>query len=180
MKTIAGIAAALALAGCVTGGPMTHYHVSEPYVFFSYAASRGAIPVMVVGDPYPGRRPQVESVVADALDRNFRFLGNPFRTVPPAPGEGTKVVVIFNGPDSTIVAGACDDPTRMGSGPSGPRTTARALYCGVGPYSEYWMSFPTPASPEDPAFREHMASLIYFGIPREPEPSKRLGDSPPP
>jgi hypothetical protein len=133
---------------------------------------------MVVGDPYPGRRPQVERAVLTALDHNFRSLGNPFRAVPPAPGEGTKVVVVFNGGDAMILHGVCNDPTRIGSAPAGPRLTARAVYCGVGPYSEYWMSFPAPGSPDDPQFHDHMARLIYFAVPREMAPSRRRGDSP--
>lgn len=179
MKKIAGIAAALALAGCVTGSPMTHYHVDDPYVFFSYAASRGVIPIMVVGEPYPDRRAQVETAVLAALDRNFRSLGNPFRAVPPAASEGTKVVVVFNGSDATILPGACSDPRAAGGGPAGPRLSARAVYCGVGPYSEYWISFPTPGSPEDPQFRDNMSRLVYFAIPREAEPSRRNGNQPP-
>jgi hypothetical protein len=175
MKRTAWIAAPLAVAGCVMGAPSTRYYVDDPYQFFSYAASRGVIPVIAVGEPYGGRRAEVESAIVGALDRNFPSLGNPFRAAPPTPGEGTKVVVVFNAsPTSHAV---CSDPTRYaGPAATGPTTTAYAVYCGVGPYSDYWLTFPTPASPADPQFHAHMRRLTYFAIPREQDPSRRNGD----
>lgn len=178
MKKGTGIAAVLTVAGCVTGAPSTQYHVVNPYVFFSHAASRGVIPVMAVGDPYPGRRAQVEAAIVAALDRNFRSFGNPFRAVPPAPGEGTKVVVVFNA--TPLAQGVCGDPSRNGGAPAGATTTAFAVYCGVGPYSEYWMSFPTPPSPDDPQFRAHMLQLTHYAIPREEDPARRNSTINPP
>ena len=34
------------------------------------------------------------------------------------------------------------------------------------------MSFPMPASPEDPKFAEMMAQLAYHTVPREPNPDR--------
>lgn len=163
---------ALAAAGCVTGAPRTTYHTDNPFSFLAYAASHGGVPVMVVGDPYPGRGAEVERVALAAMESNFRSLGNVFRAVPPAPGEGTKMVFVFNGQVPTTPQSICRDPTTAGGG-AAPTMTLNVVYCGVGPYSDYWMSFPAPASPDSPAFRERVSEVAYFAVPREINPERR-------
>jgi hypothetical protein len=93
--------------------------------------------------------------------------------MPPAPGEGTKIVVIFNAGRTPLARTVCADPTRIETGGPQDRLQAAAIYCGDGPYSEYSMSFPTPQSPEDPKFAELMEELAYNAIPRERDPARR-------
>lgn len=162
-----------ALAGCVIGAPRTTYHVDDPFSFLAHAASQGVIPVMVVGEPYPGRRDKVEDVVVQAFTRTFASLGHPFRATPPRAGEGTKIVVVFNAARPPLARTVCADPTQFGAGAAQSRTWAAAIYCGDGPYSEYSMSFPTPQSPEDPKFAEMMGQLAYYAIPRERNPDRQ-------
>lgn len=163
-----------ALAGCVIGAPRTTYHVDHPFQFLAYAASKGIVPVMVVGEPYPGRRELVENVVVQAFSRTFPSFGDVFRAMEPTAGEGTKIVVVFNAPRVPLARVVCADPTRIQTRESGQsRIWVAAIYCGDGPYSEYSMSFPTPQSPEDPKFAEMMGQLAYFTIPREPDPDRQ-------
>jgi hypothetical protein len=165
-------AAASGLSGCWFGAPRTTYHVDAPYNFLADAASRGIIPVMVVGEPYPGRRDQVEAALVTAFDRNFKSLNNPFRAMPPTAGPGTKIVVIFNAVGTPAARKVCEDPTQIATEPAKGRTSVAAVYCGDGPYSEYWLSFPTPQSPEDPKFPDMMNRLAYFTVPREANPER--------
>jgi hypothetical protein len=162
----------LAVAGCVTGAPRTTYHTDDPFSFLAHAASHGGVPVMVVGEPYPGRRADVESAAVAAMQTNFRSLGNAFRAVPPAAGEGTKMVFVFNGRVPTTPQSVCLNPAAAG-GAAAPTMTLNVVYCGVGPYSDYWMSFPAPPAPDSPAFRERVAEVAYYAVPREINPDKR-------
>ena len=165
-------AAASGLSGCWFGAPKTTYHVDDPYNFLTAAAMHGIVPVMVVGEPYPDKRDQVEAAVVAAFARNFTTLGTPFRAAPPTPGAGIKVVVIFNAVGTPPARKVCEDPTQVATEAAKARTSAAAVFCGDGPYSEYWLSFPAPQSPEDPKFTDMMNRLAYFAIPREPNPER--------
>jgi hypothetical protein len=162
-----------ALAGCVIGAPRTTYYVDEPFSFLAYAAAHGIVPIMVVGEPYPGRRAQVEDAVVQAFTRTFASLGTPFRAMAPTAGEGTKIVVVFNAARAPLARHVCADPSQIQTGGPQSRTWTAAVYCGDGPYSEYSMSFPAPQSPEDPKFAEMMAQLAYYTIPRERNPDRQ-------
>ena len=176
MKKIAYAAVALALGGCVTGSG-TVYHIDDPYQFFAYSAAHGGIPVVIVGNPYPDRRPQVEAASVAALERNFPSLRG-FRPVAAAPGEGTKVVLMFDPPNAPHASIVCRDPSSVSSGPgaSAARMTIGAVYCGVGPYSEAWLSFDRPAAPDSPQFTKMMNQIVSDAVPRRRDP-KRDSDS---
>lgn len=179
-RKLAVTAMALATGGCVIGSG-TLYHTDNPYQFFTYAAAHGGVPAMVVGDPYPGRRAQVESAAVAALERNFPSLGKAFWATPAARGDGTtKVVLMFNPPGIPLAAAVCADPTAVQSGPGGPRMTVDVVYCGVGPYSESWQSFDTPADPETPLFRDRLMQVVYDAVPRRRNPDRDNGDNAPP
>ena len=173
MNKIIAIVLALGVAGCVTAAPHTTYHVDDPYQFLAYAASRGSVPVMVVGDPYPGRRAEVEQAAVTAFQNNFPSFGKAFQTAAPAAGEGTKVVLVFAS-RPPFAPTACADPTRSAAaGAPGAGMMVSAVYCGVGPYSDYWMSFPAPASPDSPDFRQKLAQLAHHAVPRDINPDRR-------
>jgi hypothetical protein len=161
------------MGGCVIGG-QTIYHVDNPFQFLAHAASQGTIAVMVVGDPYPNKGDQVASVIAAAFDRTFASLGNPFRVMPAGPEKVSKIVVLFNTRHNISAHTVCDDPSEIASGTPGMgmRTSVRAIYCGDGPYSEYWMSFFAPSSPEDEKFAQLMRELALYTVPRERNPSQ--------
>jgi hypothetical protein len=159
------------LGGCVIGGS-TIYHVDDPFQFLAHAAGHGGIAIMVVGDPYPNRRDQVGSVIAEAFDRTFASLGNPFRVAEPSADPVSKIVVLFNAKNE-LARTVCADPTKIVTGSTGTRMSVRAYYCGDGPYSEYSMSFFPPSSSEDEKFAELMRQLAYNTVPREINPDRR-------
>jgi hypothetical protein len=178
-RTLLALAATAALSGCLSSTG-TIYHTDDPYSFFKRAANRGTVPVMVLGDPYPGRRAGVETAVLSALDRNFKSFGNPFRVVPPTPGTSSRVVVLFTAPGARPLADAvCRDASQPGlvAGPTADQIYMGAIYCADGPASEAWVWLAKPAGPEAPEFQEAMTSLINYALPREIDPTRRNSSS---
>lgn len=176
-KATLTVLAAVALAGCVTSSG-TNYNVVDPYLFFSRAARGGNFPVMIVGEPYPGRQPAVEAQVLSSLDRSFKSFGNPFKVVPPANSLSSRLVIVFNAPGRPLPQTSCANTTTLGGGvaPSaGGTLSASAVYCGDGPYSSTWISVDAPASPDSAEFAAAMDILIREALPRDPNPSERHG-----
>jgi hypothetical protein len=182
IATMLGVSGlAFGLAGCVTGAPTTTYHTDDPYSFLAYYASHGGVPIMVVGDPYPGRRAEVERAAVAAFERNFRSLGDSFRATPPTRGGFNKVVFVFNRPTPATVQSVCRDPAEAGGGGATQTMTVAVVYCATDtPFSDYWMTFPTPSAPSDPVFQQRLAEVAYFAVPREINPAKRNSSATPP
>lgn len=177
-NTLLATMAAVGLTGCLVSTG-TIYHIDDPYQFLSRAASRGAIPVMILGEPYPGRQVAVEAAVLDALDQNFRSFNKPFRVVPPGAGLSNGIVVLLSAADvksRPLAAAVCANPARPGLVVSqGANLDVGVVYCVDGPASEAWAWLAKPAAPETGEFQDAISRAIYEGLPREIEPSRRLG-----
>jgi hypothetical protein len=175
IKTLlAAVAAGLTgmLSGCVIGG-RTIYYVDDPFLFLAHAAAHGGLAIMVVGDPYPERRDQVNGAVLAAFDRTFASLDHAFRIAEQSADPVSKIVVLFNATNAVSAQTVCADPGKIAFGSAGVRTSVRALYCGDGPYSEYTMSFFILGSPEDETFADMMRQLALNTVPRERNPEQR-------
>jgi len=176
---VAGFAAAL--AGCVTSSGTT-YHADDPFLFFSSAGRAGAFPVVIVGQPYPGRQPVVEAAVAEGFSQTFSTFPKPaitsiddIRT--------QRLVILFNAPGRPLPRDICQRANQMAGGlggSAGASVEASAVYCGgAEPFSSAWISLPTPAGPETAEFRRAMETLIREALPREIDPSRRNSGDPP-
>jgi len=172
--------AATALAGCVLSSG-TRYHVVDPYLFFDRAARGGQFPVVVIGEPFPGKQPYVEAAIIDAMNRQFPRAGGSFGAVQDAGGLHSRYVVVFNAPGRPLAQSICANTASIAPGVgtgAGDTIYASAAYCGDGPYSSSWVSFPNPGSPDSPEFHDAMMRLVMESIPREPDPNERKGNDP--
>jgi len=180
-KSVAAAGFAAALAGCVTSSGTT-YHIDDPYLFFNSAGRAGGFPIVLIGQPYPGRQPGVEAAVVEGFSRNFSTYPKPaiaaqddIRT--------QRLVVLFNVPGRPLPQSVCQRANQIGAGvgaAAGATVEASAVYCGgAEPYSSAWISIPTPAGPETAEFRDAMVTLIRDALPRQEDPSRRNSkDSP--
>jgi hypothetical protein len=179
-KSALAAGVAVALTGCVTSSGTT-YHIDDPYLFFGSAARSGAFPVVILGQPYPGRQPAVEAAVADGFSRTFNTFPRP-AMVPSADVRSQRLVVVFNVPGHPLPRDICEKTAQMtgGTGGAGDTVSASAVYCGgVEPYSSAWVALPAPAGPDTAEFRNAMATLIREAIPREIDPSRRHSNDAP-
>lgn len=166
---------AVSLAGCVTSSG-TNYHIDDPYLFFNIAGRSGGFPIVLIGQPYPGRQPGVEAAVVDGFARNFSTYPKPvIASVDDIRTQ--RLVIIFNMPGRPLPLTICQRPGQIGAGigaSAGATVEATAVYCGgAEPYSSSWVSLATPAGPETAEFRDAMTTLIREALPREMDPSRR-------
>ncbi len=166
---------AVALAGCVTSSGTT-YHIDDPYLFFNNAGRAGGFPIVVVGQPYPGRQPGVDAALVESFSRNFSTFPKP--TIAATDDIRTqRLVVVFNVPGRPLAQNICRGANQLAAGAggsAGSTVAASAVYCGGGePYSSAWISIPAPAGPETAEFRDAMTTLIRDALPRQEDPSRR-------
>jgi hypothetical protein len=174
-RSALAVGSTLALAGCVTSSGTT-YHTDDPYRFFNSAGRAGGFPIVVVGQPYPGRQPGVEAAVVDGFSRAFSTF--PTAAIARVDDIRTqRLVIVFNVPGRPLPQSVCQKGSQIGAGvgaSAGSAVDASAVYCGgAEPYSSAWISLPTPAGPETAEFRDAMATLIREALPRDEDPSKR-------
>ncbi|MCD6073662.1 MAG: hypothetical protein K0Q70_545 [Rhodospirillales bacterium] len=180
-KAAFGAGIAVALVGCVTSSGTT-YHIDDPYLFFNSAGRAGGFPIVIVGQPYPGRQPGVEAAVVNAFSSNFGTFPKPAISTT-AGVQNQRLVIVFNAPGRPLPRDICQRTSQIGAGvgaAAGSTVDASAVYCGgADPYSSAWVSVPTPGGPETAEFRDAMATLVRDAIPRREDPSKRNSNNTP-
>ena len=180
-KSFLAAGAAVALTGCVTSSGTT-YHTDNPFLFFNSAGRAGAFPIVLVGQPYPGRQPGVEAAVVDGFSRTFSTFPKPAISTT-VDVRHQRLVVVFNAPGRPLPHDVCERTSQMAGGVGGSAGTTvdvSGVYCGgAEPYSSAWVSIPTPAGPESAEFRDAMATLVRDAIPREINPSRRNSNNTP-
>jgi hypothetical protein len=174
-KAAFGAGITVALAGCVTSSGTT-YHIDDPYLFFNSAGRAGAFPIVIVGQPYPGRQAGVEAAVIDGFSRNFSSFPRPAVSTT-AGAQNQRLVIVFNAPGRPLPRDICQRTSQIGAGvgaAAGSTVDASAVYCGgADPYSSAWVSIPTPGGPETAEFRDAMVTLVREALPRQEDPAKR-------
>lgn len=175
-KALLAATSALVLAGCVISSG-TRYHIIDPYQFFNRSA-RGGLPVVIAGQPYPGRQAGVEAAVVAGFGATYSTFAKPVIT-PAASAVGDRLVILFNVPGRPLAQSICAGSATMGSGAgaaAGQTVYASAAFCGgAEPYSSAWIEFPNPGGPESPAFIEAMTTLVREAAPRDPDPTETRG-----
>ena len=174
-KSILAAGVAVALTGCVTSSGTT-YHTDNPYLFFNSAGRAGAFPIVVVGQPYPGRQPGVEAAVVDGFSRTFSTFPKPAISTT-ADVRHQRFVIVFNAAGRPLPRDICQRTSQMAGGvgaSAGTTVDVSGVYCGgAEPYSSAWVSIPTPSGPDTAEFRDAMETLVREAIPREIDPSRR-------
>ena len=174
MKKVAAAAGfAAALAGCTMSSGTT-YHIDNPFLFFNSAARGGNFPIVIVGQPYPGRQAGVEAAVSEGFSRTFSTFPKPV-IAQTDDVRWQRLVVLFNA-GRPLAQDVCRRANQMagGVGSAGDKVSAVAVYCGgTEPYSSAWIDVPAPSGPETAEFRDAMTRLVREAIPREMDPSRR-------
>ena len=165
-------APALALAGLVAAacsGPSTVPGVIDsaygPQVI-NYAASRGGMPVQVVGNPFPVAKAELDRIVTTTMERSYFGQRMPFFTErPPDFRSPYHIVLIFNPTLGTNNQALCvepDQPTAVEPG----RLRIMAALCSS--ERRLTSSNGQMAMVEDPtalAFRQILSQITYDLLP---------------
>ena len=172
-KVLSVLALGGLLAACQTsGGTLTGEYYSAFYQpsLVNYAARAGHMPVAVYGQPFGANSP---AAIASQLHMPGGHVQVPFSATPEAQaGEGTRVVLLFNGGGPQVggrelceMRGDTAPPT-----PAGGKMAVMAAFCsGDGLASEIALQTPRPANPADPAFLGDMQVMLSRLLPvRDP------------
>ena len=112
---IFAVAIALFLTGCVTyigNGGMADTVGSH----LNYVTKSGRLAVMVLGDPVPGKRAEIEAMVISALDNNFATLKTTFvatKLIVPPPD---KILFVFDPEITALGSEMCHAPAAAKAG----------------------------------------------------------------
>jgi hypothetical protein len=177
-KTAFALASALALAACAAdgGGMSSNFGFGSvatdsisPYYTPStvtYAAQRGTIPIVIIGNPFTGPEQPVDVAIRDSLRMpgwapNARFVPDANADA----GKGHRVVMVLNPANPNLNPNALcgTDPVATVSG--GP-FMIRAAFCQDAlPLSPAWVRRAAPSGPSDPAFTQAAAQAVNLIFP---------------
>lgn len=171
--------AALLAAGCQASGTMTGENVQTFYHpgLVGYVARDGALPLAAFGQPFqPGT--DVAAALQAGLMPPAGSGASRFAATPAAhAGEGGRVVLAFDGPSDG--AALCRLPQGAASaGADGGKVRVMAAFClGDDVASEVQLVTQRPGSPDDPAFRRELQTMLIRLLP-DHAPGQ-TGDCPP-
>ena len=179
MTRIAGLAglalAAAAVAGCSTEISRGNIERAGIPTNFSYAASRGEMWTVVIGNPFRVPDPILESAVVGAMQGNYYGPRTQFTTRPsPAADPNYRIVVDFAYPPVTLPDAVCNAMVPQSAGyPVGGRVEMLVAFC-IGQSLQSWVRMSAVAAgPEDPAFRRMIANaMVQLIPPYDPFPSR--------
>ena len=155
------------LGGCLTSSG-TVYYTDEPFQYLAYAASKGALPVMVTGAASIEQRTKVEASAIKALKSQYPTLADAFQPAAAVPGQSNKVIVLVNASGYANATAVCLDPTQIPATSNPNVNSAGLVYCGVGPYSEAWIKLDASGNADMAEFDHDIAMLVHDGVPRFP------------
>jgi hypothetical protein len=120
---------------------------------FDYAAARGEMPTVIIGDPFPGARKELEHAVSAALGHHYHGPPTRFTSrIAADPGTRHRLIVMFDPPKALPSAALCGDTKALAVPTSVGASRVLAVFCDRGViYSEATAGGPAPASPDDPA-----------------------------
>lgn len=172
-RPLAALTAVAFLASACTGEIMnSQLYRANSDSFFAYGASRGEMLAVVAGNPFPVSKDVLEQAVTDAMQGNHygpitHFSANPG----PGADRNSRVVVAFNTPKAMHPHKLCENPTAVPSTGQEPgKLHADVAFCVESDlYSNVNVSIPAVDSPNDPRFRNMIASAMWSLIPaRDP------------
>ena len=164
MPRIFAVAIALFLTGCVTyigNGGMADSVGSH----LNYVTKSGRLAVMVLGDPVPGKRAEIEAMVISALDNNFATLKTTFvatKLIVPAPD---KILFVFNPEITALASEMCHAPAAAKAGNQGAKMRIGVIFCSGRARSQIWASLDRISSVDDLLLAEVIDGLAFRLIP---------------
>ncbi|MDP6883908.1 MAG: hypothetical protein QF830_07220 [Rhodospirillales bacterium] len=134
---------------------------------FDFAAARGEMPTVIIGDPFPGAKAEVTRAVSAALERHYH--GAPTRFVARIaadPGTRHRLIVMFDPPKTLPVAALCGDTKALAAPATAGASRVLAVFCERDlVYSEATARGPAPASPDDPALGAMIGAALTALLP---------------
>ena len=184
LRATAAAAAALALTSCA-GQTRTGYGYITPFYdrsVVSHAASGGAFPLEVHGNPFPDL-PQAQA--AEAVARQMRrpgwFQPTPFALAPVAgaPRGDYRLVLVFNPARPVSSAEACGGLRETPLAPAaGPDITVRAAFCTRDETISDTTARGLAVRPDSPEFRQLLDQIAVTIFPeRNRERDRDRGDN---
>ena len=145
---------------------------------FAYAAADGEMNTVVIGNPFDMPKSALDRVVTDAMQGNHYGPRTTFTTTPsPDARPHYRIVMMFDRPRGMSRQQLCGPRETLTPEPRGDRLRLATAFCGRNQLLS-WVdsSIPTPASPDDAAFRRMIANATFNLIPsRDDDPGGRSG-----
>lgn len=163
------LAIALMLDACV-GSVVTSQgraHRSGMPEAFNYAAARGEMPTVVIGDPFPGSKEALERAVVGALETYYHGPPTRFAIWTAAdPRIRHRLVLMFDPPRALSASALCGDTASLTAPQSDGASRVLAAFCERGLiFSEATAAGPVPASPGDPALGAMIGAVLMALLP---------------
>jgi len=152
-------------------------HVYDPMSFLTYAAYNRDVEVITIGNPTSSPDDQLEALITDSLQENYRFLQTNFVAGPSDRIlEPYKIVFIFNPRPDLLENEICENPAKAGTvtPPSGTEITA--VFCEKMALTHISASFPSKPSLENGEFRHVINYLSWQLVPRGKEENQESCD----
>ncbi len=134
---------------------------------FNFAAARGEMPTVIIGDPFPGSREALERAVVGALE--YHYHGPPTHFAPRMAADSRirhRLVLMFDPPKALQTAALCGDTGTLPAPQSNGASRVLAAFCERGLiYAEATATGPAPASPGDPALGSIIGALMQALLP---------------
>ena len=143
---------------------------------FAYAAADGEMNTVVVGNPFDMPQSALDRIVTDAMQGNHHGPRTTFTTTPsPDARPQYRIVMMFDRPRNMNRQQLCGPREHLTPEPRGGRLHLATAFCARNQLLS-WVdsSIPTPASPDEPAFRRMIANATFNLIPaRDDDPGNR-------
>jgi len=163
------LAVALTLGACAGSVVTSQGRAHRPGMpeTFDYAAARGDMPTVVIGNPFADSREAMERAVVDAL--GYHYHGPPTRFTTRTTADSRirhRLVLMFDPPKALQAAALCGDTGALPVPSSVGASRVLAAYCERGLiYSEATAAGPAPASPGDPALGSMIGAVLTALLP---------------
>ena len=158
---------AAVLSGC--SGTVMQSRIDRPGAdqFFRYGAAPGEMKAVVVGNPFPVPKQEVDQAVVDAMQRNHNGPMTHFSTNPgPEAHKDYRIVMAFNTPTAFQPENLCKAPDTIPSGKDVKDLKLLAGFCvGDTLYSRAKVSATSISSPSDPRFKGMVQTAMRELVP---------------
>lgn len=164
------LAALLLLAACGnTTATQAYLHRSGVPNSFVYAAGGRDMAVVVVGNPFPVPKGDLDRFVADSMQGRNHGPRTHFSAMPGESARpGYRIVVVLNPSLSFSAPDACGNPAAIPSGASAARLRVLMVFCAKDTIlSEVTGSVPAMALPQDGLFRDLIGAMTWELVPND-------------
>ncbi|MCP5374236.1 MAG: hypothetical protein H6907_21075 [Hyphomicrobiales bacterium] len=162
-------AAGLALSACTMAGISSFMLVTPGgHDLFSYAATKGDVRIVVLNNPFAISQAEVETAMAQALDKVPPT--GPKATYSAHPREGSKTAIrfvfTFDPVPSQSQQEMCREDVMPAKAPGGDLLKMLVVLCDGGTLQSWATAIINrPATPQDPAFQSMIRNGVWVQIP---------------